>query len=415
MLDAMSERTQVAIVGAGPAGLLLGRLLERAGIEAVVLEARDRAHVEGRLRAGVLEQGTVDLVRQAGVGSNMDAHGLVHHGVELRFGGRGHRIDFDRHAPGRSVVVYGQQELVRDLIAARVQSGAPLTFEAQDVALHDLDTALPRVSYRVGDEQRELQADVVMGCDGFHGPSRAALPAALRTTSEREYPFAWLGILADVAPSCDELIYADHPNGFAMHSLRSREVSRLYLQVAPDEDLAAWSDDRIWDELQTRLATHDGYELREGPIREKGITPMRSFVSEPMRHGRLLLAGDAAHIVPPTGAKGLNLAVADVRVALDAIVELLERGSEAGLDAYSATCLRRIWRVQHFSWWMTTMLHTPPGEQPFDARLRRSQLDYVCGSDAAAATLAENYVGLTDEQLAGAGATGAPLPVSLPA
>jgi p-hydroxybenzoate 3-monooxygenase len=385
--------TQVGIVGAGPAGLLLAHLLARHGIESVVLEARSRAYVEARVRAGVLEQTTVDLLDDAGVGERLHREGLVHGGVELRFDGEGHRIDFAELTGGRTITIYGQQEVVKDLIAARLDAGGDLRFEVEDVSLHDLESERPVVRFRHEGAEHELRCDVVAGCDGFHGVSREAIPNGVLSAYEREYPFAWLGILAEVAPSSEELIYCYHERGFALHSMRSPTRTRLYLQCAPDEDLDAWPDAQVWEELQTRLAM-DGWELGEGPIVEKSIAPMRSFVVEPLRFGRLFLAGDAAHIVPPTGAKGLNLAAADVRVLSEALARWYSSGDGAGLDAYSDTCLRRVWRVQHFSWWMTSMLHRFAGDDPFEVQLQRSQLRYVCSSRAAATTLAENYVGL---------------------
>jgi p-hydroxybenzoate 3-monooxygenase len=387
---ASEERTQVGIVGAGPAGLVLGRLLELEGIDNVILEARSRDYVEHRIRAGVLEHDTAELLAEAGVGARLRAEGLVHDGIELRFGGVGHRIDFPKLTGGRHVVLYGQTEVVKDLIAARLESGAPLEFEASDVALHDVDGE-PRIVYVRDGEQRVLRCDAIAGCDGFHGVSRRAIPQL--TTWEREYPFAWLGILAEVPPSTDELIYAHSERGFALHSMRSLELSRLYIQCDPAEDIADWSDGRIWDELHQRLAL-DGWTLQEGPILDKGITPMRSFVAEPMRHGKLFLAGDAAHIVPPTGAKGLNLAVADVRLLAEALTAYFKRGDGTLLDAYSGAALWRVWRAEHFSWWMTSMLHRFPEEDRFGERLQLSQLDYICRSEAAATSLAENYVGV---------------------
>jgi p-hydroxybenzoate 3-monooxygenase len=386
--------TQVGIVGAGPAGLLLAHLLRLQGIESVVLEARDREYVEARVRAGVLEQGTVDLLERAGVGDRLRREGLVHQGLELRFDHKSHRIDLSELTDGRAITVYGQQEVVKDLIAARLAAGGELLFEVEDVTLQDLEGERPTVRFRHGGSEHELRCAIVAGCDGFHGVCREAIPAGTLSVYEREYPFAWLGILAEVAPSSEELIYCYHDRGFALHSMRSPRLTRLYLQCAPDDDVAEWPDERVWDELRTRLATDDPWTLGEGPIVEKGITPMRSFVVEPLRHGRLFLAGDAAHIVPPTGAKGLNLAVADVRVLSEALGAWFADGDSGGLDAYSDTCLRRVWRVQHFSWWMTSMLHRFPGDDPFDARLQKSQLRYVCSSRAAATTLAENYVGL---------------------
>ena len=386
--------TQVGIVGAGPAGLLLAHLLDRQGIESVVLEARSRDYVEARVRAGVLEQGTVDLLDEAGLAERLHREGLVHHGLELRFDGRGHRIDFSELTDGRAITVYGQQEVVKDLIAARLQAGGDLRFEVDDVTLHDLETQSPSVRFRHEGSEQELRCDVIAGCDGFHGISRPTIPDGILRVYEREYPFAWLGILAEVAPSSEELIYCHHERGFALHSMRSPRLTRLYLQCAPDDDIEAWPDERIWQELQTRLATDGGWRLEQGPIVEKGITPMRSFVAEPLRYGHLFLAGDAAHIVPPTGAKGLNLAAADVRVLSEALGSWYTDGDTRALAAYSDTCLRRVWRVQHFSSWMTSMLHRFPGDDPYEARLQRSQLRYVCSSRAAATTLAENYVGL---------------------
>jgi p-hydroxybenzoate 3-monooxygenase len=389
------ERTQVGIVGAGPAGLLLGHLLTLDGIETVVLEARSREYVEQRIRAGVLEQATVDLLTDAGVGGRMRREGLVHEGIELRFDGRGHRIGFPELTGGRTITVYGQQEVVKDLIAARVASGAPLAFEVDDVHLEGLDGDRPRIHYRQGGAPRVLECDVIAGCDGFHGVCRPSIPAGVLTEYTRDYPFGWLGILARVAPSADELIYAYHERGFALHSLRSPSLSRFYLQCSPDDEAASWPDDRIWDELHARLAVEDEWSLAEGPIIEKGVTGMRSHVVEPMQFGRLFLAGDAAHIVPPTGAKGLNLAVGDVRVLAEALADWYASGSQARLDGYSAACLERVWRAEHFSWWMTSMLHRfPGGDDGFERRLQRAQLRYVCRSRAAATTLAENYVGL---------------------
>ncbi len=385
-------RTQVGIVGAGPAGLMLAQLLQMQGIESVVLEARSREYCEHRIRAGVLEQGTIDLLEQAGVGDRMRREGLVHHGVELQFDGERHRIPLS-DLTGRSIVIYGQTEVVKDLIAARLAQGLPLHFEADDVSVHGLTSERPRIRYRQAGETQELECDVIAGCDGFHGVCRASIPEDALRTFERDYPFGWLGILAAVPPSNDELVYAHHERGFALLSLRSPELSRLYVQCRPDEDISAWSDDRIWEELQLRLGL-DGWTLHEGPVLEKGVTGMRSFVVEPMRHGRLYLAGDAAHIVPPTGAKGLNLAIADVRVLAEALTAWYADGSPALLDAYSSTCLRRVWRAEHFSWWMTSMLHRAPDADRFDLQLQLSQLRYLASSRAAATSLAENYVGL---------------------
>jgi len=380
-------RTQVGIVGAGPAGLALSHLLAREGIETVVLESRTRDYVEHRIRAGVLEQNTVDLLDDLGMGERMHREGLVHTGIELRFAGRGHRIALDELTGGRTITVYGQHEVVKDLLAA----GAPVFFEAQ---ADEVDAERARVRFtRPGGEEEQLECDWVAGCDGFHGVSRAAIPPEVAGIRSREYPFGWLGVLAEVAPSTEELIYCRHDRGFALHSMRSPQVTRLYLQCEPDEDLESWPDERIWEELETRLATEDGFRLERGPILEKGVTPMRSFVCETMRHERLLLAGDAAHIVPPTGAKGMNLAMADVRVLADALLAWYRTGDESGLDAYTQRCLRRVWRAQHFSWWMTSMLHRF-ADDPFQAGLMLAQLEYVARSRAAATSLAENYVGL---------------------
>jgi p-hydroxybenzoate 3-monooxygenase len=386
-------RTQVAIVGAGPAGLTLARLLEVEGIESVILEARSRDHVEHRIRAGVLEQGTVDLLRGVGVAGRLDREGIVHHGVHLQFDGVRHHLDLTGLSGGKSIVIYGQTEVVKDLIQARLDSDLPLLFEVDDVAVHDHETEQPRVAFTHDGRRQELTCDIVAGCDGFHGVCRPTIPDGVLRTFEREYPHGWLGILAAVAPSCDELVYCHHDHGFALLSMRSHELSRLYLQVSHDEDVERWPDERIWQELQTRLGV-EGWTLAEGPVLEKGVTGMRSFVAEPMQHGRLYLAGDAAHIVPPTGAKGLNLAISDVRVLAEAIVHRVQTGSDALLDRYSQECVRRVWRAEHFSYWMTSMLHRPPDGDPFELQLQRSQLRYVTTSEAAARTLAENYVGL---------------------
>jgi p-hydroxybenzoate 3-monooxygenase len=387
------ERTQVGIVGAGPAGLTLARLLELEGIETVVLEDRSREYVEHRIRAGVLEQRTADLLVDAGVGERLQREGIVHHGIELQFDGERHRIPLTELANGRSIVIYGQTEVVKDLIAARLESELPLLFEVDAVTIHGLDDPKPRIRFLHDSNGHELTCDVIAGCDGFHGVCRPAIPSGVLASFSREYPYGWLGILAEVAPSNDELVYAHHPNGFALLSLRSPQLSRLYLQCAPEEDLEEWPDQRIWAELQTRLGI-EGWTLAEGPVREKGVTGMRSFVVEPLQFGRLFLAGDAAHIVPPTGAKGLNLAIADVRLLAEAVVSWYRTGSEQLLHSYSANCLRRVWRAEHFSWWMTSMLHRPPGDDPFDLKLQLSQLRYLATSQAAAASLAENYVGL---------------------
>jgi p-hydroxybenzoate 3-monooxygenase len=386
-------RTQVAIVGAGPAGLMLGHLLHLRGIDSIILENRSREYVIERVRAGVLEQGTVDLMRDTGVGARLDREGLRHDGVYLAFNGQRHHIDMAALTAGRAITIYGQNEVVKDLIAAREATARPLTFEVADVAVHDVEAATPTVTYAAGGERHMLTCDVIAGCDGFHGICRPAIEGHLRTY-ERTYPFAWLGILAAAPPSSDELVYSLHERGFALFSMRSQAITRLYLQCAPDEDIAAWPDERIWDELTTRLRTSDGWVPNRGEILQKGITPMRSFVAEPMRHGRLFLAGDAAHIVPPTGAKGLNLAMADVWRLAGALEAFYRGGGERLLDEYSDRGLRRTWRAQRFSWWMTAMLHRADTDSPFDSRRQIAELEYLVSSRAAMTSLAENYVGV---------------------
>jgi p-hydroxybenzoate 3-monooxygenase len=386
-------RTQVGIVGAGPSGLLLSQILHLAGIETVVLERRSRAYVEGRIRAGVLEQGTVDLLDEAQVGERLHREGLVHRGVELCIDGRRRRIDFV-DLTGRGVTVYGQTEITKDLNVAREAARGRLHFEAEDVSVHDFDGERPRLRYRLDGREHTLECDFVAGCDGFHGVCRQSVPPAALRTFERVYPFAWLGILADTPPVSDELIYVRHESGFALFSMRSRTRSRLYLQCAPDENLDEWPDARIWDELRLRLGEDSAATLQSGPSLEKSVTPMRAFVAEPMRFGRLFLAGDAAHIVPPTGAKGLNLAAADVRVLSRALIDFYATGRTDQLDAYSDRCLSRVWKTQRFSWWMTSLLHRFPDGTPFDHRLQLAELAYITGSRAGATTLAENYVGL---------------------
>jgi p-hydroxybenzoate 3-monooxygenase len=385
-------RTQVAIVGAGPAGLVLSHLLARAGVESVVLEPHSRAYVEQRVRAGVLEQGTVDLLCETGVGERMQREGLVHRGLELRFDGRPHRIALDELTGGRTITVYGQQEVVKDLIHARLAAGGQILFEAGAVAIDGIDSAAPIVRYQHNGELHELQCDVVAGCDGFHGVCREAIPAGALSVYETEYPFAWFGILAAVPPSTEELIYASHERGFALHSMRTPTLSRFYLQCAPDDTVEQWPEARIWSELRARFATEDGFVLRDGPIVEQSVTTLRSYVVEPMQYGRLYLAGDAAHIVPATGAKGMNLAIADARWLAAALAGWYADGRTDLLEAYSQNCLRRVWRAEHFSWWMTMMTHRHA--DGFQQKLALSQLRYVVGSRAAATSLAENYVGL---------------------
>lgn len=386
-------RTQVAIVGAGPAGLLLGRLLERRGVEAVVLERRSAEYVLGRIRAGVLEHGTRVLLGEAGVGARMEAEGLPHDGVELCFDGERRRFDF-HDLVGREVMVYGQTEVTRDLMDARAASGAATVYGAEDVALHGFDGDSPRVTYRKDGATHEVRCDFIAGCDGFHGAARRSVPAGAVTEFERVYPFGWLGVLVDEPPVAPELIYANHARGFALCSMRSNTRSRYYIQCPAGTDVQTWSDERFWDELRRRLPAEAAESLRTGPSIEKSIAPLRSFVAEPMRFGRLFLAGDAAHIVPPTGAKGLNLAVSDVAHLADALGEYYAEKSEAGLDAYSARALARIWKAERFSWWMTTMLHRFPEASPFERKIQRTEFDYLVGSRAASQAMAENYTGL---------------------
>jgi p-hydroxybenzoate 3-monooxygenase len=387
-------RTQVGIIGAGPAGLMLSHLLRLRGIESVVLEKHPRDYVERRVRAGVLEQGTVDLLEKSGVGDRMRREGMIHHGIQLRFDGSTHRIAFEELTRGRGITVYGQQEVVKDLISARLAAGGALHFSVDQVNLHDIEGERPTITYVHEGNAHELKCDFIAGCDGSHGVARQAIPSSALSVFERTYPYAWLGILARAAPSHDELVYAYHERGFALFSMRSPELTRLYLQVAPEERLETWPDERIWSELRLRLASNDGWQLNEGPIIERGITGMRSSVIEPMQYGRLYLAGDSAHIVPPTGAKGMNLAIADVHVLAEAMSAYFKLGDQAPLARYSNTCLKRVWRAEHFSWWMTSMLHRVAGDDAFQQRLQRSQLEYVVRSRAAAESLAENYVGL---------------------
>jgi p-hydroxybenzoate 3-monooxygenase len=394
---AISLRTQVGIVGAGPAGLVLSHLLYLQGIDSVVIENRSRQYVEERVRAGVLEQGTVDLLNAMGVGERMKQEGLVHYGIELRFGGRGHRIDFKELTGGKGITIYSQHEVLKDLNNARMTTGGQVHFEVENVSVSDFDGRTPRIRYRKDGNDYELSCDFIAGCDGFHGICRPSIPSGVLTEYEREYPFGWLGILAEAPPSSSELIYTYHDRGFALLSMRTPQISRLYLQCKPDEDINGWSDERIWQELQIRLAS-EGWKLMEGPVIQKGVTGVRSFVVEPMQYGRLFLAGDSAHIVPPTGAKGLNLAVADVQILTRGLKHFYSTGRPDLLDSYSEVCLRRVWKVQRFSWWMTSMLHRFPDENPFDQHRQLAELDYVTSSRAAAQSLAENYVGLPLEE-----------------
>jgi p-hydroxybenzoate 3-monooxygenase len=387
-------KTQVAIVGAGPAGLMLSHLLHRENIDSVVIERRGREYVTHRVRAGVLEQGTVDLMTATGIGGRVGREGLIHRGIEIRFDGRGHRIALSDLTGGRAITIYGQQEVVKDLIDARLAAGGQLHFEVEDVRILGVDSASPSVHFSHEGSQIDLACDYVAGCDGFHGISRESMPSGVLKTFERVYPFGWVGILAEVAPSSAELIYAFHERGFALHSLRTPHLSRLYVQCDPHDTVEQWPDARIWDELHRRFAI-DGWTLHEGSIVEKSITPMRSFVVEPMQYGRLFLAGDAAHIVPPTGAKGLNLAVSDVRVLASALAERYRTNRTTLIDSYSARCLQRVWKVQHFSYWMTSMLHRFPDDADgYQQRLQLGQLRHLADSRAAQTSLAENYVGL---------------------
>ncbi|MCX4906122.1 4-hydroxybenzoate 3-monooxygenase [Streptomyces sp. NBC_00878] len=386
-------RTTVGIIGGGPAGLLLARLLHNAGIESVVLESRDRAYVERRQRAGILEQGTVDVLRAAGVGERMDREGLRHDGIELRFERRRHRVDFPALTGGRSVMVYAQTEVCKDLIALQLKEGGPLLFEAEALAVEGAEGGAPRVRFRHEGREEVLECSYVVGCDGFWGVARTAIPAEVTRVFERAYPFGWLGILADVPPSHDELVYARHERGFALLSMRSPVVSRLYLQVPEGTDVEEWGDAEIWDELERRFETGDGWRLERGAITQKSVTPMRSHVREPMRYGRLFLAGDAAHIVPPTGAKGLNLAVGDVVTFARALAYERETGSAERLDAYSETCLRRVWQAERFSYEMTTLLHRAADATPFEDRIQLARLERIAGARAAEQDLAEAYTG----------------------
>ena len=387
-------KVQVAIIGAGPAGLLLGRLLERAGIDAIILEQRTRDYVLGRIRAGVLEQVAVDLLDEAGVGERLHTEGLVHGGIELCWSGVRHRIDLQGLTGGKSVTVYGQTEVTRDLMDARDRSGAKIVYEALDVSIHGFDGTRPTVRYRKDGVAHEIDCDFIAGCDGYHGVCRASVPATAVKSFERIYPFGWLGVLSETPPVSHELIYANHERGFALCSMRSPTRSRYYIQCPLDEKVENWSDQRFWDELRRRLDARAAEAMVTGPSIEKSIAPLRSFVAEPMRFGRLLLAGDAAHIVPPTGAKGLNLAASDVRYLSRALIDFYRSKRTVEIDAYSDKCLRRVWKAVRFSWWMTTMLHRFPDETEFSQRIQETEFDYLVGSRAASTSLAENYVGL---------------------
>tara|TARA_R110002126_G_scaffold86178_1_gene207980 strand:+ start:38637 stop:39818 length:1182 start_codon:yes stop_codon:yes gene_type:complete len=386
-------RTQVAIIGGGPSGLMLGRLLEQAGVDAVIIERKSPDYVLGRIRAGVLEQGTIDLLDAAGVGARMHEEGLIHTGVDLAFDGEMLNINFDKLI-GKHVMVYGQTEVTRDLMAARQRTGSKTIYEADDVAIHDFDGAKPRVTFTKDGVSHTLECDVIAGCDGYHGVCRASVPENAVTTFERVYPFGWLGVLVEQPPVAEELIYAHHARGFALCSMRSHTRSRYYVQVPGDEDVKNWSDERFWDELRARLNPATAEALKTGPSIEKSVAPLRSFVAEPLRFGSLFLAGDAAHIVPPTGAKGLNLAMSDVKALAEALIDRFVEGSAAGVDSYSATVLQRIWKAERFSWWMTSLLHTFPETGNFGRRIQRAEFDYLGGSVAAQQSLAENYVGL---------------------
>ena len=387
-------RTQVGIVGAGPAGLLLAHLLRLQGIESIFVENRKRSYLEDRVRAGVLEQGTVDVLNESGVGERLKQQGLLHHGIELSFAGRRHRINMHELTDGRAITVYGQQEVVKDLIKTRLDAEAPLYFEVEGTSIHGLNSATPKIRFQHNGEPHEINCDFIAGCDGFHGVCRPSVPAGVLQVFERVYPFGWLGILAESKPPSEELIYCHHERGFALFSMRSPDITRLYIQCEPDENIADWSDDRIWHELELRLHAGSDIALPEGDILQKGVTPMRSFVTEPMQYGKLFLAGDAAHILPPTGAKGMNLAIADVRLLAQAFTTFYQTGQADLLAGYSETCLRRVWRAEHFSWWMTSLLHRFPDATPFQQKLQLSELEYVTRSRAAVTALAENYVGL---------------------
>ena len=387
-------RTQVAIIGAGPSGLLLGQLLHKAGIDAIILERQSADYVLGRIRAGVLEQVSMDLLDEAGVGERMHQEGLLHTGFEMLYGGKRHRVDLNHLTGGQNVMVYGQTELTRDLMEARAKAGLPTVYEVGDVAVHDFDSQSPRVTYQKDGQSHEIACDFIAGCDGFHGVCRASVPSSAITEFEKVYPFGWLGVLSDTPPVNDELIYVNSPRGFALCSQRSQTRSRYYLQVPLSDKVEAWSDDAFWDELRLRLDVPGREQLTTGPSIEKSIAPLRSFVTEPMRFGRMFLAGDAAHIVPPTGAKGLNLAASDVNYLSTALIEYYQERSEAGIDHYSVRCLKRVWKGERFSWWFTQLMHRFPDEGAMAARLQEAELDYLLNSEAGSRTIAENYVGL---------------------
>ena len=386
-------QTQVGIIGAGPAGLLLSHVLHLHGIESVVLEKHSKDYIESRVRAGVLEQASVTLLSEVGLGERLQREGMQHHGFEIRFGSRSHRINFDELTDGKGITVYGQQEVVKDIIAARLTAGGQISFEVDKVSIHDQLSEQPFIEYLLAGENHKLKCDFIIGCDGFHGISRKTIPKNVISSFNHTYPFAWLGVLVQAPPSSEELIYSNSASGFALHSMRSPAITRNYIQCPPDDVIEDWSNDRIWQELHARLETVPDWKLVEGKILEKGITPMRSFVCETMRHGRLYLAGDATHIVPPTGAKGMNLAISDIRFLSQALSDWYRCGSEGLLNSYSTNCLRRVWQGERFSWYMTSLLHTFPDDNRFQHRLQQAELDYLSNSKAASAALAESYVG----------------------
>lgn len=386
-------RTQVCIIGSGPAGLLLSQLLHTAGVDSIIVDRQSREHIEGRIRAGVLEAGSVATLIDAGAGERLQREGLPHDGFDLAFAGERHRIDL-KGLTGKQVTVYGQTEVTRDLIELRLREGGQIIFSADEVTPHDVEAAKPRVSFVRDGVRHEIVCDFIAGCDGFHGVSRKTIPDDVRQTFERVYPFGWMGLLADVPPVADELIYASHERGFALCSMRSMTRSRYYVQCSLDDKVEDWSDERFWDELALRIGDETSANLTRGPSIEKSIAPLRSFVCEPMRHGNLFLAGDAAHIVPPTGAKGLNLAIADVHYLSRALIEWYKSGNVRHLENYSQTCLKRIWKVERFSWYMSMMLHKFPDNSEFESRMQRAEFDYIAGSDTASRSVAENYVGL---------------------